>query len=66
MANQTNNNDREINLSDVSQKFKGAVSRSGDRFFDLILFLKRNIIIVLLLIIAGTALGFYQDRHTSS
>lgn len=65
MANQTNNADREIDLSEVSQKLKGAVSRTGDRFFDLILFLKRNIIIVLILIVAGAALGIYLDRSKS-
>lgn len=62
MANQTNNADREIDLSEVSQKIKGAVSRTGDRFFDLLLFLRRNIIIVVLLVITGAALGMYLDR----
>jgi hypothetical protein len=63
MANQTNNADREIDLSEVSQKIRGAISRANYKAFDVILFLKRNIIIVAILLLAGIALGIYLDRN---
>lgn len=62
MANQTDNiENQEINLSDVSRKVKNYFSKANDSFFDGILFVKRNIIIVVALIIAGAGLGYYQD-----
>jgi hypothetical protein len=63
MANQTNNADRELDLSDMSEKIKGAISRANDKMFDVILFIKRNIIIIVLLFIAGVALGIYLDKN---
>ena len=62
MANQANNREQEIDLAQVTQKLKNAVSKTNDSFFDFILFIKRNIIIILLLLAAGIALGIYLDR----
>lgn len=63
MANQTNSTENEeINLTHLSKKAKGFFSRLNDSFFDGILFLKRNIIIVALLVIGGAALGVYKDK----
>ncbi|RWX00063.1 hypothetical protein [Flavobacterium cerinum] len=63
MANQTNSTENEeINLSHLSKKAKGYFSRVNDSFFDGILFIKRNIIIVALLVIAGAALGVIKDK----
>lgn len=62
MANQTNNADRELDLTELSRKFKGALSKAGDKTFDGILFLKRNIILLIVVIAAGVALGMYMDR----
>ncbi|MNJ99326.1 hypothetical protein D3C87_171020 [compost metagenome] len=64
MSNETNTTDnQEINLTHISQKAKGYFSRLNDSFFDGILFLKRNIIIVAILVIIGVAYGFYKDNQ---
>lgn len=63
MANQPIISDQEIDLAQVSKKFRNAVSRTNDKLFDGILFLKRNIVLVILVIIAGAALGWYMDRE---
>lgn len=62
MANQPIKGDQEIDLAQVSQKFRNAVSRTNDKVFDGILFLKRNIIIIAVILLAGIALGWYMDR----
>lgn len=51
----------EIDLAQVSAKVKGYVTRVNDSFFDGILFIKRNIIAIALIVILGAALGFYMD-----
>lgn len=61
MANQTNNN-QDVDLAMVSGKIKGYVTRLNDSFFDGILYLKRNILWVALVIAAGIALGYYMDQ----
>lgn len=64
MAHQTNSTENEeINLSHLSKKAKGYFSRVNDSFFDGILFIKRNIIIVAVLVIAGVALGIIKDKQ---
>lgn len=55
-------NSNEMDLNDVSRKMRGTLSRVNDSFFDGILFIKRNIIILLILLVAGIALGYYLDR----
>lgn len=65
MANQTNSTENEeINLSHLSKKARGFFSRLNDSFFDGILFIKRNIIIVAILVIAGAALGVIKDKES--
>ncbi|QYJ69052.1 hypothetical protein [Flavobacterium litorale] len=61
MANQTNNN-QDVDLAMVSGKIRGYFTRANDSFFDGILYLKRNILWVALVIIAGIALGYYMDQ----
>ena len=61
MANQTHNTSEDIDLALVSGKIKKYIGRVNDWFFDWILFFKRNIILVALVIIAGIALGYYLD-----
>jgi len=60
MDNQTSTSN-EVDLRYVGQKVKGYVSRMNDYFFDFILFLKRYIIIIIIIAIAGFAYGFYKD-----
>ncbi|KAF2518993.1 hypothetical protein E0W68_06970 [Flavobacterium salilacus subsp. salilacus] len=61
MANQTHNTSEDIDLTSVSGKIKEYINRINDWFFDWILFLKRNIILVAIIIIVGAALGYYMD-----
>lgn len=64
MTNQTNNTEnQEINLTHVSRKVKGYFSSVNDSFFDGILFIKRNIIAIVILLIVGTGFGYYQDTE---
>lgn len=63
MANQTHSTENEeIDLNHLSKKAKGFFSRLSDLFFEGILFIKRNIIIVALLVIAGAVLGVIKDK----
>jgi len=63
MANPNHNDpNTEIDLAQVSAKVKGYFTRVNDSFFDWILFVKRNIIVVAVIVIIGAALGFYMDN----
>lgn len=62
MANQPNSTAHELDLGHVSRTIKNAAGKVGDKIFDAIQFVKRNLIIILLLIAAGIALGMYMDR----
>ncbi|AWH84439.1 hypothetical protein HYN59_04600 [Flavobacterium album] len=63
MANQTNNDpNNEIDLSRVSAKVKGYFTRANDSFFDGILFIRRNIILIAVIILVGAGLGYYMDK----
>lgn len=66
MANQPNNDYQEIDLSRVSRKVKGYVSRANDSFFDVILFFKKYAIIIIVLLILGAILGYFQDKNSES
>lgn len=62
MANPNHNDpNTEIDLAQVSAKVKGYFTRVNDSFFDWILFIKRNIIAIAVIVILGAALGFYMD-----
>ena len=64
MAQQINNADQEIDLAEVSRKIRGTLSRLGIAFFNMLLFIKRNFIILVVLFIIGAGLGYYLDRKT--
>jgi len=62
MTNQTNSTEnQDIYLSDVSKKVKGYFSRVNDSFFDGILFIRKNIIAVVIIVILGAGYGYYKD-----
>lgn len=62
MANPNHNDpNTEIDLAQVSAKVKGYFTRVNDSFFDGILFIKRNIIAIAVVVLLGAALGFYMD-----
>lgn len=56
--------DQEIDLAEVSRKLKGSLSRFGIAFFNMLLFIKRNFIILVALFIVGAGLGYYLDKKT--
>lgn len=63
MANQTAH--QEIDLSQVSRKMKSYLSRTNDMIFDSILFIKRNIIMLVLLVAIGAVLGYLKDEQST-
>lgn len=58
MANQTNN---DIDFAHVSGKIKGYFSRLNDFIFNCILFIKKYFIILIILIVVGAGIGYFQD-----
>jgi hypothetical protein len=66
MANQTNSTDnQDLDLGQLSGKIRGYVSKANDSFFDGILFIKRNIIILTVLVLVGVGLGIYKDQTSN-
>lgn len=62
MANSTSTDNQDLDLGQLSKKVKNYFSRLSDSIFDGILFIKRNSIILAILVILGAGLGFYQDK----
>lgn len=60
----TNSQDQEIDLGQLSKKIGNFFQTLIDSFFDFILFLKRNIIIIAALFILGVVLGYLLDKKT--
>ncbi|MEE1897290.1 hypothetical protein V1389_03015 [Flavobacterium rakeshii] len=62
MAENTNNPyDKELDFNYVSGKMKGYFAKTGDSFFNAVQFVKRNIIVLVLLFIVGAGFGYYKD-----
>jgi hypothetical protein len=57
-----NYENQEIDLTKVSKKIKGFFSRINDSIFDGVLFIKRNFIILTILLILGVGIGIYIDK----
>lgn len=60
-----NNNDQEIDLRQVSQKMGYAYESFLSWIFRGFLFVKRNLIILIVLFILGAGIGFYLDKNTT-
>jgi len=60
----TNSQDQELDLGQLSKKIGDFFQKLIDVFFDFILFIKRNIIIVAALFIIGIVLGYFLDNKT--
>lgn len=58
----TNSQDQEIDLGQVFKKIGNFFKSLIDKLFDVILFIKKNIIILAILFIIGAAIGFYLDK----
>ncbi len=61
---QSNLNDKEIDLSQLSKKIGGIIQSFVDWLFDGILFIRKNIVVIGVLFIIGAGLGFYLDIKT--
>lgn len=63
-ATPQNNDNQEIDLSQISKKIGGFFERISTSIFKGILFFKRNILWIGTLFILGAGLGFYLDKTT--
>lgn len=63
-ATPQNNDNQEIDLSQISKKIGGFFENIATSIFKVILFFKRNIIWVAILFIIGAVLGYYLDKTT--
>ena len=61
MENQNTNQNPDVDLSAVKQQLKNYFTKANDSFFDIILFIKRNIIAIVILLIIGVGLGIFLD-----
>lgn len=61
-----NNDEQEIDLSEISQKIGGFFDGISTRIFNGILFVKRNAVIIVCLFLLGIGLGFYLDKTSKS
>ena len=63
MATNTTANNKDIDFDQLSQKMRQYISKTGDKAFDAILFLKKYFIVVIILIIGGVAYGIYSQKQ---
>ena len=62
----TNSQDQEIDLGQIFKSIKGFFESISDRFFEFILFLKKNSIVIIILLILGFALGYFLDQKNKA
>lgn len=60
----TNSQEQEIDLGQVFQKVKDFFNTVLDSIFDFLLYIKRNIIVLFLLMVVGAAIGYFLDKNT--
>lgn len=65
MENQNTNQNNDVDLSEIKQRLKGYADRINDSFFDIILFIKRFIVAIVILVVAGVSAGIYLDSGTT-
>ena len=63
-TNTQNNDNQEIDLSQVSRKIGDFFEGISTKIFKAILFFKRNIVWIGILFVLGVGLGFYLDKTT--
>lgn len=61
----SNSEDQEIDLGQIFSKIGALFQKGIDSIFDFIFFIKKKIIIIAVLFIAGLLLGFFLDKNTS-
>lgn len=64
-SNTPNNNDQEIDLRQVSQKMGQAYENFLSWIFRGFLFVKRNLIVLIVLFVIGAGIGYYLDKNTT-
>ena len=64
-SNTPNNNDQEIDLRQVSQKMGQAYENFLSWIFRGFLFVKRNLIVLIVLFVLGAGIGYYLDKNTT-
>lgn len=65
-TSQNNANNQEIDLSQISKSIGGFFEKIATSIFKAILFFKRNIIWIGILLISGLLIGFYLDKVSKS
>ena len=66
MSTEPNQSNQEIDLGHVYRKVIGKMSKANDSFFDTLLYLKRHLVTVVVLVLVGATLGFFLDRSSKS
>jgi uncharacterized membrane protein len=62
----TNSQDQEIDLGQVFSKIGGFFGTITDKIFDLILFLIKNSILILILLVIGVVTGYFLDKTSKT
>ena len=63
MATNTTADNKDIDFGQLSLRVRRYISKTGDKVFDAIVFLKKYFIIVIILIIGGVAYGIYSQNE---
>lgn len=58
----TPENSKEIDITQIAKHMRRYYQRTGNSFYNFVLFLKRNAIIIAILIIGGGVLGYFLDK----
>lgn len=59
----TNSQEQEIDLSQIGKSISKGFQKAVNRCFDLLFFIQKKFLIVFVLLIIGTGLGFYLDKE---
>jgi hypothetical protein len=62
----TNSQDQEISLNQVFKSLVNLVNKVGDTIFEFLLFIKKNLVIFIVLLIIGIVSGYFLDKSTKS
>lgn len=66
MQEDNNNQSEEIDLSDLFKLLKKGINRIGELFLMLVIFLKRNAIILISLIVIGAVIGYFLQSFSKN
>lgn len=62
----TNSQDQEIDLGQLVKKINGLFSKIAENIFRFILFVKKNLILLMILIVLGFVLGYFLDKNQNT